>query len=170
MAVKTAVNSQSVFEQIMALLNNKQLERQVRDQQEQIAEMESNIREMQRQLTAKQPEAVQRARVERKEAFSRIDELEEIKLEISSKAKLAVENVELYMTPQEVLMVAGQPRAIEGSEGNWLGYNYGNVWVVFDDGLIVTCLVRSEYYQAFQSRAGYLLNPYIYGTKALIKW
>jgi len=75
-----------------------------------------------------------------------------------------VKNVELGMTPDEVIKVAGSPRyIIEWYTGN-LKYNYGNLWVVMENGA-VTCLVRSKHFEEYWGKSDYEReNP-----KAIIK-
>jgi hypothetical protein len=78
--------------------------------------------------------------------------------------KLDVKNIELGMTEDEVIKAAGKPSfTFEWYSGN-LKYKYGNVWVVFENGL-VTCLVRAKHFEKYWSRHDYQdRNP-----KALIK-
>lgn len=75
-----------------------------------------------------------------------------------------VKNVELGMTSDEVIKVAGKPRyIIEWYTGN-LKYNYGNVWVVMENRA-VTCLVRSKHFEEYWGKSDYERdNP-----KAIIK-
>ncbi len=75
-----------------------------------------------------------------------------------------VKNVELGMTADEVIKVAGSPRyIIEWYTGN-LKYNYGNSWVIIENGA-VTCLVRSKNFEEYWGRSDYEReNP-----KAIIK-
>ncbi len=75
-----------------------------------------------------------------------------------------VKNVELGMTQDEVIKVAGQPRyIIEWYTGN-LKYNYRNSWVIIENGA-VTCLVRSQDFEEYWGRNEYEReNP-----KAIIK-
>ncbi len=75
-----------------------------------------------------------------------------------------VKNVELGMAPDEVIKTAGKPRyIIEWYTGN-LKYNYGNVWVVMENG-VVTCLVRSKHFEEYWGKRDYEReNP-----KAIIK-
>ena len=68
--------------------------------------------------------------------------------------KLDVKNVELGMTPDEVIKVAGSPRyIIEWYTGN-LKYNYENVWVVMENRA-VTCLVRSKHFEEYWGKSDY---------------
>ncbi len=65
-----------------------------------------------------------------------------------------MKNVELGMTPDEVIKISGKPRyIIEWYTGN-LKYNYGNVWVVMENGT-VTCLVRSEHFEEYWGKSDY---------------
>jgi len=65
-----------------------------------------------------------------------------------------VKNIELGMTPDEVIKVAGKPRyIIEWYTGN-LKYNYGNVWVVIENGA-VTCLVWSKHFEEYWGKSDY---------------
>jgi hypothetical protein len=75
-----------------------------------------------------------------------------------------LKNIELGMKPDEVIKLAGSPRyIIEWYTGN-LKYNYGNVWVVIENGA-VTCLVRSKHFEEYWGKSDYEReNP-----KAIIK-
>jgi hypothetical protein len=65
-----------------------------------------------------------------------------------------VKKIELGMAPDEVIKIAGTPRyIIEWYAGN-LKYNYGNVWVVMENGA-VTCLVRSKHFEEYWGRNDY---------------
>ncbi len=68
--------------------------------------------------------------------------------------KLDVKNIELGMTPDEVIKVAGKPHYIvEWYTGN-LKCNYGNVWVVIENGA-VTCLVHAKDFEEYWGRSNY---------------
>ncbi|MFB0566040.1 MAG: hypothetical protein ACETWK_10245 [Candidatus Aminicenantaceae bacterium] len=70
------------------------------------------------------------------------------------RTKLAVENLEIGMTPDEVIKAVGKPNStLEWYTGN-LKYNYGDVWVVIEDGA-VTCLVKAEHFEKYWSRSDY---------------
>jgi hypothetical protein len=127
-------------------------------------------------------ESIQRERAEpkiRSKSFNETVEKKEEQKEIKSEQpfdirlkkestdeiiKLDVKNVELGMTEDEVIKVTGKPSLTnEWYSGN-LKYKYGNVWVVFENGL-VTCLVRAKHFEKYWSRHDYQdRNP-----KALIK-
>jgi hypothetical protein len=87
------------------------------------------------------------------------EEVDQIEVRLKTKSdveniKPDVKNVELGMTPDEVIKIAGIPRyIIEWYTGN-LKYNYGNVWVVMENGT-VTCLVRSEHFEEYWGKSDY---------------
>lgn len=160
MTVKADVDVDSFRERVRQIKTDRELENKVREQQSQLKMMEDKIMNLQRQLTTKDFDESIKARKERREAFEIIDELEKIKYEIKTKTKAAIENIELGMTPEEVVRLIGRPRA---ETGGGRCYNYGAVWVVFENG-VVTCLVKSEYFLSTAGRSYYKYIP-----QALIK-
>ena len=68
--------------------------------------------------------------------------------------KFIGENVNIGMTPEEVIRVAGNPNStFEWYSGN-LKYKYGSLWVVIEDGL-VTCLVHAKHFEKYWGRNDY---------------
>jgi len=163
MTVKAEIDANYIFEKIKQIKNNKKLENDIKYQQLQLKSLESKIRSMQKNLATKDVDKIIENRKKRKELFDKIDEIDKIKIEIRSKTKLAVENVELGMTPDEVIKVAGKPRSIVGNSPD-LRYNYGNVWVVIESG-VVSCLVKAKYFKKWMGRDNYQF----YKPNAIIK-
>ena len=159
--VRAIVNVDSIFDRIIAIESDNSQAEQLKDQQVQLEEMESNIRELQKKLTSGQVDLVENARIKRHQTFGKISELEKIKEEITHKTQLAVENVELLMTPEEVEMLIGQPRSKVYYNKNW---NYGKVWIVFENGL-VSCIVRADCFRSRRDRYDYES----YNPQAIIK-
>lgn len=145
MTVKADVNIDSFRERVKQIKADKELETKVKDQQQQLQMVENKLKDLQKQLATKDLEEVIKVRKERTEAFGKIDELEKVKFEIKSKSKVAIENIELGMTPQEVLKFAGLPRS-EAKNSAGPRYNYGNVWIIFESG-VVSCIVRAEVFE-----------------------
>jgi DNA-binding transcriptional MerR regulator len=148
MKVKAEIDLEEVKESLKRVKEDKKFAEKIKDQEKQLEELEDKIRKLQHQLSSNDFEQTAKVRQERKEVFSKIDELERIKSEIKSKTNLAVENVELGMTSDEVVKLIGKPRSTTayiyfGSHSQ--GYNYGNVWIIFEHG-IVSCIVKSNYF------------------------
>ena len=141
MSIKADVNPTSVTDNIKRIKEDKKLEKKVKTQQDQISQLEKKIRTIQSKLSTSDIDRSYKLREERKEDFDKLDELENIKHEIKKKTTLAIENIDLGMTPNEVERIAGKPRSAAGSQ-----YNYGKVWIIFEGG-IVNCIIRGENYQ-----------------------
>jgi len=124
----------------------------IKEQEKQLQTLEDKIRKLQQQLSgnasgldlsafeAKAFDKTAKIRQERKKVFSEIDELEQIKSEIKSKTNLAIENIEIGMTPEEVKKILGNPRSKDFDN-----YNYGNVWIIFNGG-VVGCIIDATSY------------------------
>jgi len=153
--VRAVVNVSSLLDQIIAVRSDKSQEEQIKKQQAQLAEMDTKIRDLQKKLTSGNVDLVEDTRVQRQQAFGKISELERIKQDIAQKTKLAVENVELGMTPGEVERLIGPPRSTSDYASlGYYNYNYGKVWVVFESG-VVSCLVKSEFFNMGYDRSDY---------------
>ena len=111
MTVKALVNSESILDQISAVKEDQGLAKRLKDQQDQLAAMEAKIGQLQAQLKTSSPDLTKPARVERIEVFAKMSELEAIKYDIAHKSKIAADYIELGMTPEEVIILLGQPRS-----------------------------------------------------------
>lgn len=154
MTVKAEVDIDSFRERVKQIKGDRELEKKIKEQQGQLQTMENRVKDLQMQLTAKDPDEVIKVRRERKEAFEAIDELEKIKLDIRTATKEATENIELGMTLLEVLKVFGQPRSVDYNNDGERRYNYGNVWVIFESG-VVSCIVNANRFQKHNSCSWY---------------
>lgn len=140
MTVKAEVDIDSFRDRVKQIKSDRELEKKVKEQQMQLQMMEDKIKNLQGQLTTKDFDEVVKVRQERKSVFEGIDELERIKYEIRTKTRYAIEKIELGMTPEEVVRIAGQPRSKD-----YNNLNYGNAWVIFEGG-IVSCIIGAEAY------------------------
>lgn len=147
MTVKADVDVDSFRERVKQIKADRDLEAKVKEQQLQIRAMEGKIKDLQKTLVTKDLDEVVKARMDRKEAFERIDELERIKLDIRAKTQVAIGNVELGMTKEEVIRVAGRPRSIGRDYGGNAEYNYGKVWAIFESG-VVSCIVSADVFSS----------------------
>ena len=65
-----------------------------------------------------------------------------------------MENIEIGMTPDGVIKAVGKPQVVlEWYAGN-VKYNYGDVWVVIENGT-VSCLVLDKYFEKYWGRSDY---------------
>ena len=142
MTVKADVDINSFRERVKQIKSDRELEKKVIDQQRQLQGMEDKLKKLQQQLTTKNVDEVIALRKERTETFGQIDELEKVKEDIKQKTTLAVQNIEIGMTRGEVIKLIGLPR----SQTYGGDLNYGNVWVVFNNG-VVRLLVDTRCYR-----------------------
>jgi helix-turn-helix protein len=64
------------------------------------------------------------------------------------------ENIEIGMTPDEIIKAVGKPQLeFEWYTGN-KKYNYGDVWIVIENGK-VTCLVLDKYFEKYWGKSDY---------------
>jgi hypothetical protein len=158
MTVKAEVDTDSMGRKIQQIRADKSLQTKIKNQQQQVDALERRIRGLQKDLAASDYEKAVKIRRERKQTFDALDDVSKIKYDMSRKTQLAVENVEILMTPEEVIRVAGPPRAT-----SYPHLNYGNVWVVFENG-VVNCIVDAncfryinnlqKYHDSYWNRCG----------------
>lgn len=161
----------SFFEaKMLEIHKDKDLAAKYNKMAEEYKNIERQIRELQNKLRIDSDSAsVEKARIEREDAFSKLSALEKVKEDIKRKTTLAVQNVEIGMTRDEVIKLIGKPRIDPPFPYEHL--NYGNVWVVIENGL-VTILVESRCFQRTNRRDHYftnLFNPCGQG-KGIVKY
>ena len=138
--VKAEVDSEEIARTLKKIREDKSLQAKIKEQQASLKEMEKRINNLQSELVNADTEKAVKLRRERAIAFQKMGDLEKIKFTIQNATQTALQVVERGMTPDEVKKVAGSPRSEHGYWSSTMGWNYGNVWVVFE-GRIVRCLV-----------------------------
>ncbi len=163
--VKADINENLIKDRIKEIKSDRHLQEKIINQQNQLIQLEKKIKSLQNQLSSDNIDQIIKVRQERKNTFSKIDELEKIKFEIKTKTKLAVENIELGMTISEVVNLIGKPRSSEEANfGRRVSYNYGRVWIIFESR-VVSCVLKSECFQDYLD-CGYYRR---YSKECLIK-
>jgi len=157
--VKAEVDLNEVKKSLKRIKQDNTFAEKIRKQEEQLQQLEARIRNLQSQLSSNDFDKTAKIRRERQGVFNEIDELSKIKYEIHSKSTMAVENIELGMTPSEVIKLIGEPRSIDRHN-----FNYGNVWVIFEGG-VVGCLVKVEDYRGSSYWSGYPCKKGYSGVK-----
>ncbi len=71
---------------------------------------------------------------------------QELERDVERSTRLVAELCDKGMTRSEVERLLGQPRAVKYNPGpNYLGYNYGRLWVIFRDDVVACVRKRLEY-------------------------
>ncbi len=157
----SARRSSAVIDSLSLLLNNsadeialrsKELDgirNQLSHHQEEVEEKEMVILSLKRKLD-KSKRDLESYQAEEKRIKSELKSIQNI---IQKSTDNAVENVLLGMTAQEVITVAGQPRAIDTCSGDQ-AFNFGRVWVIIESG-IVALIIDSRVFDHCQSAGLY---------------
>ncbi|MCK9452564.1 MAG: hypothetical protein M0Q90_12795 [Bacteroidales bacterium] len=121
------------------------VKRQLATQQSEVNSKQTKLNSLNQQLLkAKQQLASYQAQEQQI-----LTDLQKIEYLISKSTIDAKANVRIGMTPKEVIKVCGQPRAIDDTPQRVYGrhphYNYGNVWVLFEAGIVAIVLDASVY-------------------------
>ncbi|MDD2367640.1 MAG: hypothetical protein PHN84_15940 [Desulfuromonadaceae bacterium] len=145
MEVKAEVDLKEVSDNLKRVKGDKKYAGKIQEQEKQLQSLEEKIRKMQQQLSSDDFDKTSKIRKERKKVFSKIDELEQIKNTINSKAQEVADNIEIGMSTEDVIKLVGQPRKNDKCLSK-LYYNYGKSWIIFESG-IVRCIVPSDQFR-----------------------
>lgn len=150
MKIKADVDTSVLANKMLEIHRDKDLAQKYSKMQDDYKQLERQIKELQNKLK-RDPDwaTVEKARLEREEAFNRLSALERVKQDIKQKSYLAVQNVEIGMTREEVMRLTGPPRSED-----FHNLNYGNVWVIIENGVVVL-LVDARCYNSSYSRNSY---------------
>jgi hypothetical protein len=144
--VKAKVDLADVKKRLAAIIGDKSVSRKVEGQQKQITDLEKRVEELRQELGSAKTNRAKSIRKEQNVVLGRIDELSKLKIAIMQKINSAssrvLQLVERGMTPDEVLELAGPPRIESRNSHGKRGFNYGKLWVQFENGL-VRCIVKN---------------------------
>ncbi|MBI5212702.1 MAG: hypothetical protein HY957_04940 [Nitrospirae bacterium] len=142
MKIKANVDTSFLASKMLEIHKDKDLANKYSKMADDYKNLEKQIRELQDKLSKTSDWAsIEKARLEREETFNKLSALEKVKADIKQKTTVAVQNIEIGMTQDEVLKLVGTPRSRSGAD-----LNYGNVWVIFENE-IVTILVDARCYE-----------------------
>lgn len=136
LSVETAVDTDYIGKRLQEISEDRELKEKIKLDRLQLKKQEEEYESIYRKLSAANEDKALTLRVQLQAVSGRIDELEKIKYLINTQTKIAAEKVETGMTMDEVISVAGQPRATATCEyPDFL--NYGNTWIVLRNGIVV---------------------------------
>jgi hypothetical protein len=135
-SAKTFVDHDYLIKRIRFVKNDKELQHNIQQNQNRLKDLETEYTALQKQLEAADKDALIPLQKKRQAISSEIDRLEEVKYLIASKTKLATDKIITGMMIDEVISVAGQPRATAICEKpDFL--NYGNIWIWINNGIVI---------------------------------
>ncbi|MCK9418852.1 MAG: hypothetical protein M0R70_05660 [Nitrospirae bacterium] len=157
MTVKTDIDSDEVYKTLASIQKDKGLQDKIQDQQRQLRELERNLATLQDKLKTQNADEAIVLRKERNVVLHELSESEKIVFTIKATTQKAIDTVEVRMTPSEVAKVAGNPRSTAlcaGYVGDCAGWNYGDVWVRFRNGL-VQCVLKTSNFDVYNHCSNY---------------
>ena len=138
--VKADVDTSHILKELSKIGKDTSVQKKIISQQKRLKSLERKVVSLQKQLGKVDAPRAATLRKDRNVVFKQIDELEAKKIailsKIKSRARDAVRLVERGMNKDDVRSLVGNPRTTSA-----MGWNYGEVWVVFENGL-VGCLVK----------------------------
>ncbi len=140
--VKTGIDTDYVFKRITEIKKSKKLKEKIKENRKKIADIQKEYEVLNSRIEKEGNKDPVEMRKQRQVIVEKLERLEKIIYFITSKTRLAQEKISAGMTIDEVIDVAGQPRATMTCERpDFL--NYGRVWVMLRNG-VVTDLVPIE--------------------------
>lgn len=155
MKIKADVDTSALESKMIEIHKDKDLSSKYGKMQDDYNKLEKQVGELQDKLRKTSDWATtEKVRLEREDAFNKLSALEKVKADIKQKTTIAVKNVEIGMTRDEVIKLVGEPRSVR-----YPHLNYGNVWVVFENG-IVRLLVDAKCFTGYRLTSYYnSVNP-----------
>ncbi len=155
MTVKAEVDTADVQKRLAAIVADKGLQEKITTQQQQIKQLEEQMRALNMKLGAASTNSSAELRKERNVILGNINELENKKLvatkTIDDLSEKVVKYIARNMTMKEVIDILGSPRGkgyLYGEDDGSL--NYGEYWINFEGG-VVKCITREQDYMCHQT-------------------
>ncbi|MBW2596529.1 MAG: hypothetical protein JRC93_11270 [Deltaproteobacteria bacterium] len=144
--VKANVDTGFIEKQLAKILKDTSVQKNIKDQQNQIGELENKVTLLQKQLLSSNPLQATALRKERATVFADIDQIEArykyIMLALNDRKKASVELaqrilkfIEIDMTPKEVKYILGEPDDFFES-GNFMGLDYGSFRIYIESSKV----------------------------------
>lgn len=152
LTVRADVDIADVRKRLQAIAEDKTLQGRIGAQQQQIRQLENQVRQLNERVNIAPASSAGELRKERNVVFGNLQELENKKLAairvIVEKTELVRKYVVPNMTMKEVENILGTPRGARydgpllRDKGN--SWNYGELWIVFSGG-VVKCISPNQH-------------------------
>jgi hypothetical protein len=143
--VKAIVNQDEMKNYIEQVKSDAAMEQQLQEKDQERQNLEKNVNDLQKRLKNATPEQQERYKKDMAQALKKMAAFENRKQQVRQYTLRAVENIRRGMTPKQVVEIAGMPAKKVGENGN-PRFNYGLVWVIFENGK-VNCLVKEPHFR-----------------------
>ncbi|MFH2065982.1 MAG: hypothetical protein ABIK15_12350 [Pseudomonadota bacterium] len=136
MTVESIFDPAALEKKILSLHQDDELKKKIQKDQDRLQTLENEYMALEKQLALAKEETVVSLRKESQVISSEIDRIENVRYLIESGTKLASDKITTGMTIDEVITIAGQPRASATCEKpDFL--NYGNIWIWLNNGIVI---------------------------------
>jgi len=133
--LKTDVDTEPIIKRLLQIQDSKQLRETIENDRKRFDELEKDYEALSERMQKAEEEEPFKLRKKRQVIAEKMDRLEQITYFISQKTTTARDKISVGMTIDEVIDVAGQPRATMACERpDFL--NYGEVWVMLRNGIV----------------------------------
>ncbi|MFZ5570669.1 MAG: hypothetical protein ACOZF0_09710 [Thermodesulfobacteriota bacterium] len=136
LSIRAAVDPDYIGRRIKEIKADEELQKKIRADRLRLRETEEKYKSIHSELALAEGEKALVLRKKRQALARQMDELEKIQYLIEVKTKTADELIRDGMTMNEVIAVAGQPRATTTCEYPDF-MNYGDIWIILRDGIVV---------------------------------
>lgn len=136
--VRAVIDTDDVQKRLKTIVEDKTLQRKIREQQKQLAEMDDKILKLQKQINNASTDEAVPLRKERNKVLTKMTDVDQIVQHINKTSNKARTKVRSRMTQSEVKKIVGAPRSEANTRwGDCECWNYGDVWVIFEHGLVI---------------------------------
>lgn len=149
LTVRALLDLADVQKRLQVIAEDKALQERVTAQQQQIRQLEEEVRDLNLRLNMSPAGSIGKLRKERNIVFGNIEEWENKKMAavrvIAEKTELVRQFIVQNMTMKEVEDILGPPRGHSHPSKNYgdNSWNYGSLWIHFT-GRVVKCISENE--------------------------
>jgi len=134
--VRTRIDTDYIFKRITEIKKSKKLKEKIKKNRKKIVDIQKEYEALNSRMKEEGSNDPVEMRKQRQVIAEKLERLEKIIYFITSKTRLAQEKISAGMTIDEVIDVAGQPRAtMTCDRPDFL--NYGRVWVMLRNGVVI---------------------------------
>ncbi len=136
LSLQTTIDADYIGRRMKEIRSDEELQEKIKEDRRRLQKQEEEYESIHRALSEAAGDKALMLRSKRQALSRQIDQLEEIQYLIGVKTKTAEDFIKTGMTMNEVIAVAGQPRATTSCEYPDF-MNYGDIWIALRNGIVV---------------------------------
>ena len=136
MSIRTVVDIDYIGKRIQSIRQDEDLRDKIKKERQKLKAAEEEYAALHKKIFKADPDSALRRRTDKQVISMEMDRLENIEYIITTKTRLIQDKIITGMTIDEVIEIAGQPRATAACKRpDFL--NYGGFWVWVDNGVVI---------------------------------